>query len=266
MLLLALFACADPPVEAPPSDEGVTLDEMTLGAIVAFDDPEGADHVAELHDWLLANQAEWAAEGFTGGYTLGVVDEDDLGSVEHSDGTVWAEVLGAGVPLAVRGTLDGYADAATEEDQSFADPATYIEWTRTITGGSAEAFVGGEPMQTDNVIEKGGPFGVVIPYEANKDFRWFDGVLAARTWVPEEGWGDDGKNGIICGFTIELWFEAPAVDGGTEVVWYNGSWTQIATVIGDEFPEDVLISQFIDGTIDYMLGTEAFVMGEFTPE
>lgn len=261
MSLLVIFACADPPVEAPPAEDGATLDEMTLGAIQDFDEPSAADHVAALHDWLTVNAPAWEEDGWTGGYTLGPIDGDDVSNVEHSDGTNFEEVLGAGVPRKMRGTLAGYAEASTESDQSFADPRTYIEWTRTITGGSAEAFVAGEPMQTDNVIEKGGPFGVVIPYEARKDFRWFDGVLAARTWVPEEGWGDDGKNGIICGFTIELWYE----ENG-EVFWYNGSWTQIATVIGDDFPEDVLISEFIDGTLDYMIGTEAFVMGEFEPE
>lgn len=261
MTLLALFACAEAPVVAPPAEDGATLDEMTLGGIQDFDEPEAAEHIADLRAWLVVNAAAWEEPDWTGGYTLGPIDADDVSNVEHSDGVNWEEVLGAGVPRKVRGRRDGYADASTEEDQRFADPSTYIEWTRTITGGTAEAFVAGEPMQTDNFIEKGGPFGVVIPYDANKDFRWFDDVLAARTWVPEEGWGEDGKNGIICGFTLEMWFEEEG-----EVLWYNGSWTQIATVIGDDFPEDALIGEFIDGTIDYMLGTEAFVMGEYVPE
>jgi hypothetical protein len=261
MVLLALFACADPPVEAPVSEEGLTLDQMTVQAIQQFHEPAAADRVADLRDWLVVNRPAWAEDDWTGGYTLGPIGEADVSTVAHSENTNWEEVLGAGVPLVVRGTVDGYADAATEEDQSFADPSTYIEWTRTITSGTAAGFVAGEPMETDNVIEKGGPFGVVIPYEANKDFIWFDDVLAARTWVPEEGWGEDGKNGIICGFTLEMWVEE---DG--ELIWYNASWTQMATVIGDSFPEDVLVGQFIDGTIDYMLGTEAFVMGEYVPE
>ncbi|MDP2310586.1 MAG: hypothetical protein Q8P18_31495 [Pseudomonadota bacterium] len=262
MSLLVFLACADPPVKAPPAEDGATFDEMNLGAIQMFHEPEAGEHVAALRDWLVTNAPAWAEADWTGGYTLGSIDGDDVSNLEHSENTKWEEVLGAGVPRRMRGTLDGYADASVEEDQSFADPSTYIEWTRTITGGTADGFLAGEPMQTENVIEKGGPFGVVIPYDANKDFIWFDDVLAARTSVPEEGWGDDGANGIICGFTIELWFEVE----GEELIWYNGSWTQIATVIGDDFPEDVLISQFIDGTLDYMIGTEAFVMGEYTPE
>ncbi len=255
MLLLAALACAPPAKEAPP-----TFDELNIGAIVDFHDDAGETSVVGLRDWLVDHQDEWAGAEWTGGYRLGAVDEDALGSVEHGDGTIWAEVLGAGVPLQVRGDVVGYADAATEPDQTFADD-TYLTWNRTITGGTAADFVGGADMETDNFIEKSGPFGVVISYDANKDFRWFGDILAARTWVPEEGWDEDHVNGIICGFTIELWFED---DGQT--FFYNGSWTQIATPFGDDFPEDLQVDEFIDGTIDYMLGTEAFVMGEYVPD
>ncbi len=256
MLLLALFACAGPLEEAP-----ATLDDLTRITIQEFDDPLVGEDIAALRTWLSDNRQEWDAEEFSGGYTLGSIDGDDVSNVEHSENTNWEEVLGAGVPLVMRGTLDGYAEASTETDQAFADPSTYIEWTRTITSGDPAVFLGGGTMTTENVIVKSGPLGVVLPYEAKKDFRWFDDVLAARTWVPTEGWGEDGNNGIICGFTIELWFEE---DG--EVLWYNGSWTQIATALGDGLAEDFLIQQFINGTIDYMEGTEAFVMGEYVPE
>jgi hypothetical protein len=255
MLLLHAFACAPKGEDAPP-----TFDELNVAAIASFHDEGAEEAVLGLRDWLFDHAADWEDAGWPGGYTLGKVGEDDLGGVEHSAGTNWDEVLGAGVPLRARGTVDGYADSATEPDQTFVEPESYLRWDRTIVGGTAEGFLAGDDMETENAIEKGGPFGVVIPYDANKDFRWFGDVLAARTWVPEEGWGEDGKNGIVCGFTIEVW--APDGDG---VLFYNGSWTQVATVIGDEFPEDVLIDQFIDGTLDYMLGMEAFVMGEYVP-
>lgn len=255
MFLLAAFflACAPKGEDAPP-----TFDEMNIAAIVDFHEDEAEESVLGLRDWLLEHEGEWDEAGWPGGYTLGSVDEDDFASVPHSENADWAQVLGAGVPLRVRGTVDGYAEAAVEADQSFADN-TYIKWQRTIVGGSAEEFLAGGAMETDNDIEKEG-FLVVIPYHANKDFRWFGDVLAAITWVPEEGWGEDGKNGIVCGFTIELWFEE-----GDEVLWYNGSWTQVTTILGEDMPEDVLIDQFVKGTIDYMEGTETFVMGEYTP-
>lgn len=251
MLLLLSIACAPKGEESPP-----TFDEMNVAAIADFHGDGAEPAVLGLRDWLVDHQSDWDATDWPGGYTLGSVGEDDFADIPHSENADWAQVLGAGVPFRVRGTVDGYAEAAVEADQSFAD-STYIRWDRTIIGGSAEDFLAGGEMQTDNAIEKEG-FLVVIPYSANKDFRWFGDVLAAVTWVPEEGWGEDGKNGIVCGFTIELWFEE---DG--EVWWYNGSWTQVTTILGADMPENVLIDQFIKGTIDYMEGTEAFVMGEY---
>lgn len=256
MLLFTALACAPKGEPSPP-----TFDEMNIGAMVEFHEDGGEENVRLLREWLVAHASDWAATDWPGGYTLGVVGDGELGSIAHSDGTIWQEVLGAGVPLVVRGDVDGFAEAAVEPDQTFADASTYIRWDRTITDGTADGFLDGEDIATDNVIEKSGPFGIVIPYEAKKDFRWFGDTLGALTWVPEEGWAEDDKNGIICGFTIELWFEE---DGNT--FFYNGSWTQIATVIGDEFPENVLVDEFIKGTIDYMEGIDAFVMGEYVPE
>jgi hypothetical protein len=229
---------------------------MTLGAMQGFDDGGADDDVASLQAWLLDQEDTWPD-----GYTFGHIEADDVDTMAHTEDVSWDRVLGAGVPMRMRATVDGYAAAATEADQSFAEPSTYIKWDRTIVGGTAEGFVAGEPMQTTNDIEKSGPFGIVIPYSAPKDFRWFGDVLAARTWVPEPGFGDDGKNGIVCGFTIELWFE----DDG-DVVWYNGSWTELVTVVDGIVDDDLLVSEFIDGTRDYMLGTEAHVMGEDAAE
>jgi hypothetical protein len=156
--------------------------------------------------------------------------------------------------------MEMYTEVATEADQSFADD-TYIKWDRTILEGSAEGLASGASIHTDNDIDKAGPFGVDIPYHAFKDYKWFGDVLAARTWVPEEGWGEDGNNGIICGFTIELWFA-----DGDSIVWYNGQWTQIASIVSGFGSPEFWADQFIQGTIDYMEGTEAHVLGEDTGE
>lgn len=239
-------------VGCKPEESPATLDALTLGALQEFDAPEAADHVAGLRTWLLEQAEEWPD-----GYTLDPVEAGDLDTMDHSDGVEWERVLGAGVPLRVAGTMDGYTRVASEADQTFADPSTYIKWDRTLIDGTASAFADGDPMRTDNDIEKSGPFGIVISYDASKDYRWFGDVLAARTFVPEEGWDEDHENGIICGFTIEIWF-----DDGDEVVWYNGSWTQLASVVDDYADDSFWVQQFINGTIDYMEGTEAHVTGE----
>lgn len=255
MLLLLALACAPKPEVSPPS-----FDDLNVGALAHFHDDEGEAYALGLRDWLLEHEAEWTAEDFPGGYTLGKVGADELGSIEHDDEVDWNETLGAGVPLLVRGDIAGFAAAATEPDQIFADPKTYIRWDRTITEGSAAAFLDGEEMKTDNDIEKSLPLGLVLPYFAHKDFRWYGDVLAAITWVPERAMADE-QNGLVFGCTIEIWFEH---DGQT--YFYNGSWTQSVTVIGDEFPEDILVDQYIQGTIDYMEGIDAFVMGEYVPD
>lgn len=255
MVLLSLLACGPEPEPSPP-----TFDELNVGALVHFHDDEGKTYAIGLRDWLLANEAEWTAEDFPGGYTLGKVGEDELGAIEHDPATNWNETLGAGVPLLMRGDLAGFAAAATEPDQVFADPKTYLRWDRTIVEGSASAFVGGEDMRTENDIEKSLPLGLVLPYFAHKDFRWYDDLLVARTWVPEQAMADE-QNGLVFGCTVEIWFDH---DG--KHYFYNGSWTQSVTVLGDAFSEEFLTDQYIQGTIDYMEGIDAFVMGEYEPE
>ena len=150
-----------------------------------------------------------------------------------------------------------YAAVSMEEDQSFAHK-TYDEWTRVFLTG--EDFIdGGTHMTTDNHIEKNG-FGIMIPYDMFKDFRWVETaqgqVMIARSWVPESGFGEDGKNGIICGWTIEIW--APHPDG---VLWYNASWTRLKTILDDVATEEFMLNELIKGTIEYYEGIEAHANG-----
>ncbi len=248
MLLLLALACTDADKHPPAS-----LHQMSLRLLQDFDLPEAEEQAREMAAWL-DGQIDEAPDG----WYLENLAQTDVSDYEHSPNADWAEVLGAGVPALVGGTTAAYAQASTEADQSFADPRTYIKWSRDITAGSRDGFLSDrEPMSTWNQIEKSGPFGIVIPYGMYKDFRWVNDMFIARSVVPEEGWADDGENGIIVGFTIEIWF-----DRGDAVVWYNASWTEIATIIGDAFPLDAQLKAFIDGTHDYFEGTEAHVLGE----
>ena len=43
-----------------------------------------------------------------------------------------------------------------------------------FTEGTADGWVAGESLRTTNQIEKSGPFGVVVPYPMEKDYRWLD--------------------------------------------------------------------------------------------
>jgi hypothetical protein len=78
--------------------------------------------------------------------------------------------------------------------------------------------------------------------------------------VPKAGFGEDGNNGILCGFTIEIW--QPHEDG---VLWYNGSWSRLKTIVDDIATEELLENELIKGTLDYYYGTEAHVNGYEAP-
>lgn len=249
-MLFLLFACAKPVEKVPP-----TLDELSRAALKNFEADDEASRVNELVAWLQSNPIPESK-----GWGFDSIDEDTVGDLPRD--MDWCSDLsitgGAGVVDTVDGTLDLYASGSLEVDQSFADK-TYAVWERTFLTGE-DGFMDGEDMTTDNHIEKSGPFGIIIPYSLFKDFRWvkIDGgtAMIARSVVPKAGFGQDGNNGILCGYTIEVWANT---DEG--VFWYNGSWSRLKTIVDDIASEELMIDQLIKGTLDYFEGTEAHVNG-----
>jgi hypothetical protein len=244
--LLSLLVACGPKTEESPQ----TLEEMTQGAITDFWSDAEADHVADLVDWLEENK-----DADVDGYYFSALSESAVADIEHDADINWDECLGAGVVMRVDGDLDAYVAGQVEADQSFAD-STYSEWSRCTNRGTADGFLGGEELGTDNHVEKTN-VGITIPYDMYKDYRWFGDVLAAVTWVPHAGYNDAGDNGIVGGFTIELWYQD---DEG--VVWYNGQWSDLKTVLDDYMAEhpDTALNLLISGTRDYMEGTEEHVI------
>lgn len=248
MLALAvLLACAHPVSTAPVP---ATLAERTLLALQEFT-PESCESLVE---WLSEN----GEDGPTG-YYFEHLEEADVSMLEHSE-PHWDRVIGAGTSDRMNFSLAEYAAVVPEEDQSFADPS-YQVWTRTIVAGTAAGFAEGEGLSTKNYIEKEG-FGIVVKYSSEKEYQWLDdGSLCSRTLVPEEGWDEDRKNGIIVGFTVETW-----VDVGDMILWYNGQWSELETLLDEEaVGEEFLLDSLIDGTLDYMYGTETHATGQEWP-
>jgi len=252
-----LFLACKHPTEASPA----TLDDLSGVALRNFDEGSEEEDVQNLLDWLLSHEVPdtngWFLDPIRAEDVVGLELEPDIDIHDLEEGGEM-ETGGAGVIDTVDGDVDGYASAAMETDQSFADP-TYKEWTRTILTG--EDFMdGGAHMTTDNHVEKSGPFGIIIPFNMFKDFRWVETsegpAMIARSWVPESGFGSDGKNGILCGWTIELW--VPQEDG---VLWYNASWSRLKTIVDDIASEEMMLNELIKGTLDYYEGTEAHING-----
>ena len=246
MILLSLIAC-NHPESAPP-----TLRDLSLVAIQEFDSDGEEEIIQRLVDCLGTFVSD---EPYGVGFDH--LAPEDVADIPHDEELVeWDRTGGAGVMARMRGAVPDYAATVPDPDQSWAEPSTYIAWDRTITDGTAEEFLAGADLGTWNHIEKGGPLGIVVPYDMDKDYRWFGDVLAQRSVVPEPGFDEGGDNGIIIGFTIEIWYTD---DVG--MVWYNGSWSQLKTIVDDIVSEDLLVQELIDGTLDYFWGTEEHVTG-----
>ena len=242
-VLTLLFACAPVTEQSPP-----TLEEMTRAGITDFWSDAEAGHVADLRAWLEENK-----DSETEGYYFEPLDPEVVAEIEHDDAVIWEECIGAGVVMRLDGTLDDYVAGAVEADQSFAD-FTYSEWTRCTLDGDIDGFVAGADLSTDNHVEKTN-LDITIPYDMYKDFRWFGDTLASFTWVPRAGYNEVGDNGIVAGFTLEILYED---DEG--VVWYNGQWSDLDTILDEFMTEEGALNLLIDGTRDYMEGTEAHVL------
>lgn len=250
--LLLLLACGAEPKASPPD-----LQQMCQALLRDFDDADAVTADAEL----LAAWLDEAVLSEEEGYTLEPLTDADVAGLDHSADLALDLMDGAVVPYLARGGLDAYAAVVPEADQSFADD-TYAQWDREIVRGTAEDYLAGGELGTDDDIVKD-QLGVALPYRMVKDYRWVElergPAQVMRTVVPDEGWDEDGKNGILGGFTIELW--VPDEDGN--LLWANASWTLLETVVDDFVTnEDFWIDQLIGGTRDYMIGTEAHVNGE----
>ena len=153
------------------------------------------------------------------------------------------------------------------EDQRWKSAKTYIEYTRTLEEGTAEAFVAPTGLvRTDNVIDKGGPFGIHIPYDLNKDFRWVvtdDGkeAVVARSWVDTEGCNGadgDGKNCVSLSFSIDLWYGA----GENETIRLTSTWNYLRTSVDDLLTEEFLVKTMVNGLQEIFVNTDKVLAGE----
>lgn len=250
-ILLLLLACA-PAAETPPPDVETVCRDM----LREFDDDGVVESAEYLADWL-----DGVVDADEDGYELGPLEVADVEGLEHSDDLDVTAMMGAVVVRRSRGSLDAYAAVVPEPDQSFADK-TYDAWDRTLIEGTADGYLAGGDLGTSDAVVKS-TLGVTIPYPLRKDYRWIETsrgtAQVMRTWIVDEGWSQDEKNGVIGGFTIEAWYP----DGDDGILWVNASWSTLVTALDDFVTdEDFWVEQLIGGTRDYMEGTEAHVNGE----
>lgn len=246
LLLVLLGACSEAPSQEPPP----TFEEQSLLALQRF-------YADDAEEQLLAlrGQVEELVAAEPQGFAFRALEPEDVDMFTHDEEhVVWEHTGGAGVIARMRGEMGDYVAAAVEPDQSFVD-STYDIWTRSVTEGDPAAFLeGDDDIDTQNHIQK--TLFVTIPYDMDKDFRWYGDTLAFISLVPQAGFDEGGENGITVGFTVELWYED---DGG--LVWYNASWSHIKSSLEDVLTMEQAVQLLIDGTLDYYWGTEAHVTG-----
>lgn len=248
VLVLFALACA-PPVEV--EETPATLESQSLLATQRFYEDDEGEQIAQLIEFLAD-----ARTGDPVGFYFAALTPDDVDMFDHSDDAIWEHTAGCGVLADLRGAVPDYAAVVPEPDQSFPDPS-YAVWTRELTGGSGDAFLGGDDLQTWNHIEKAG-FGFDVAYDMEKDYRWFGDTLAMISLVPEGHLPVDALDTqLVVGFTLELW---TPIDG--TMVWYNASWTEIESPLDeDKVDMEWWLDQLIAGTLDYYWGTEEHVTG-----
>jgi hypothetical protein len=245
--LLTLVACTEIEAETAPP----TLESQSLVAVQRFYDDDAAEQIATLID-LVNEEVSDEPHGFY----FGALTPEDVSMYAHSDEAIWEHTTGCGVLAKVRGTVDQYAAIVPEPDQSFPDPS-YAVWTREITGGTAEDFTAGGPLDTWNHVEKSG-FGFDVAYDMDKDYRWYGDTLAMVSIVPDGKLPvDEFDTQLVVGWTIELWYTLDDT-----LIWYNASWTEIESPL-DEDNVDIewWLDQLIAGTLDYYWGTEEHATG-----
>ncbi len=248
VLFLSLLACSPDAAKAP-----VTLDGALLRVLTDF---RAAQAVPLAED--LATLVEDEVLTAEDGVTLGAITAESVAGVAYEGSPDWDQVYGGAIARTLEGPMRRYAESVVEADQAAVIGDGYASWDRTLVEGSVSGYLAGEPLTAEDAVVKEAPFGITLPYPMRKEWLTVTTprgeVQLMRSVIYREGWSDDRKNGIVVGFTVELWMPA---DIG--ITWFNGTWTQVVTPLGDIATPEFMVGQILGGAEDAMIGTEAWV-------
>ena len=248
---LLATACAREREEAPRS-----LDELAHAVYRTFEEPVSADDLAELDAWV---QAEGDSEAAWDGLRLTNLLEIDIEGIELPADTDLTLHVGMATSRISPFPALAHAELVVEPDQRWTDPKTFDRYDREIIEGDGERFVTGSGLiRTLNIIEKSGSFGVLIPYELRKDYRWQeleDGrrVLLSRNWVTEPGCSGNGKNCVLQAFGLDSFWE---LDDDTSVRLFT-NWLLVTTEVDSLISEEARIGLMAKGNQDIFEATDA---------
>jgi len=254
LLLVLLTACAK---ERPPAPDD--FDGLSHFIFTHWEDSEQiAEAMSSMGQWLETEGREEAATEF--GFLLTDLVEEELAETPHPDHPL-EEMIGVAVsgvsdfPITMHGPL------LARTDQRWRSESTYIQYDRELTEGTAEGFVPPDGLiRTHNLIDKSGPFGIHIPYELHKDFRWVETkegkqAIVAQSWVENEGCNGedgDGKNCVTLSFSIDVWYGA----SDQETIRVTATWNYLKTSIDDIITEEFLVKTMVNGLREIFENTD----------
>lgn len=250
MITLLLLGCKNP--EPSPSE----LTELCAWTFAHQDDADALpDGLSHLDAWLDQHAGEQE------GWQLPPLSDDDVAEVDHADRDV-AAALGAVVEGPSAHDLDAHVAFILLPDQSVVNPDDYDLFARSFLEGG-DCFAPGDcaMVRTWNDVIKNASFGVQIPYAYQKDYHRVDYVTEAgdartavvsRGSVPEESFAEDGKNGILQSYTLDVFLSRP--EGIHRV---QAQWSEMELLV--ELPEDFLVNELIDGLGGVFEDTDAAI-------
>lgn len=244
ILSLPLTGCKPDPKEAP-----ATIEELSLMLLRDFESDTLTETVSAMTPWIDNNSQSGSA------FEVPNPDLSELNDMTFSSNASQDLMIGAMISVRLTGTLDDYLPGVVETDQTWSDPDHFTSWTRSIIDGSAEGFLAGEDIDTDNLVTRHEGISSDFPFNCRKDFRWIeiDGtpMVVFRSWLYEEGVSDDGLVTMVANFQMEIW---ATVNGNLD--WYVGTWSQIDSIGTDDYKKQ----QMIEGMQRYVSASESHAM------
>ena len=231
LIALGLGACAKEREQAPRA-----LDDIVHALFADFEDADAMVQDADdLSAWL---DTEGDSDTLWDGLRLTNLSSREVSDVDHASAQVELSQhigLANGAPSAFS-PLD-HAARVPDADQTWTDPDGFTAYERANTDGDAAAFAaGGGVLRTRNTVTKKGGFGIAIPFELHKDYRWVEAdrdVLVARSWVAEPGCSDNGKNCVMQSFGVDAYVR----DGDASLRLY-AVWLELVTEVDAFLSED----------------------------
>ena len=260
LVLLLFVGCAK---ERPPAPND--LDGMSHFLFKHWEDRQQvADGMSALGEWLETAGREEEATDF--GFILSDLTDEEVVENSHPDYSL--DLL---VGVALTGvspfSVESHGELIVLKDQIWNSEKTYIKYDRTLREGTAEDFLPSDGMvRTDNDIDKGGPFGIHIPYTLRKDFRWVETdqgkhAVIARSWVETEGCsGSDGegKNCVSLSFSVDIWYGSD----DQETIRLTSTWNYLQTSVDSLLTEEFLVKTMTNGLQEIFENTDAKLSGD----